>query len=228
MSDALRFPAYLLFGSVLLAGGCAVTSAPAPMSVAEQQTPSMVVAGTDASTSVGFPEFPTVSPDGSTVVFAWAGDLWATSIDGGPCSRLTVHPADERRSVFSPDGTQLAFESTRDGGRNLYVMPVAKTPVGMVGGTARRITATDKPLNLGGYSSDGKTLIFSSTIEPMLYKSPRLYRVALDGPADPIQSGGVSGGPITLINPAFGTGVRPTSDGSRRTSICLRTPRRPT
>lgn len=93
-------------------------------------------------------------------------------------------------------------------------MPVAKTAVGVVGGTARRITATDKPLNLGGYSTDGKSLIFSSTIEPMLYKSPRLYRVALDGPADPVQTGGVAGGPITLINSAFGTGVRPTSDGT--------------
>lgn len=214
MPDSMRFSSCLLFGSVLLAGGCAATSAPAPMSVMEQPTPSMVVPGLDGSTTVGFPEYPSVSPDGSTVVFAWAGDLWATGIEGGPCSRLTVHPADERRSAFSPDGTQLAFESTRDGGRNLYVMPVAKTPVGLIGGTARRITATDKPLNLGGYSTDGKSLIFSSTIEPMLYKSPRLYRVAVDGPVDPVLTGGVSGGPITLINLAFGTGVRPTTDGN--------------
>ncbi len=205
--------AALAVSTLTFAGGCAAASAPAPMTVADQP-PTGLATGNDAACNVGFPEYPSLSPDGSTVVFAWAGDLWATALEGGSCSRLTVHPADERKSAFSPDGTQLAFESTRDGARNLYVMPVTKSPAGLVGGAARRITASDKPQVLGGFSSDGKSLLFSSTIEPMIYRSPRLYRVGLDGPSDPTAVGGVAGGNVQLVSPAFGTGVRAIRDGS--------------
>src|SRR6185295_11669684 len=104
----------------------------------------------------GFPEFPSLSPDGSVVVFSWAGDLWAAPIAGGACSRLTVHPAHERRSAFSPEGNLLAFESNRDGARNLYVMPVVSSGAGLVGGAARRITSSDQAQLLGGFTADGK------------------------------------------------------------------------
>ena len=88
-----------LTASSLLVAGC--TAAPTPMSIGDPPAAGMVVPGTDPSCSVGFPEYSCLSPDGSTVVFAWSGDLWSASIDGGACSRLTVHPADERRSASS-------------------------------------------------------------------------------------------------------------------------------
>ncbi|NDG64716.1 MAG: hypothetical protein EBY29_14840, partial [Planctomycetes bacterium] len=62
---------------------------------------------------IDLPRFPAASPDGNFVSFTWRGDLWKVSADGGAATRLTSHPADESRSVWSADGTMLAFESTR-------------------------------------------------------------------------------------------------------------------
>src|SRR5438045_2800853 len=113
--------AFVVLAWLPLAGGCRAT--PATMTVIDPPAPASVLAGADRSCAVGFPEYPSLSPDGSVVVFAWGGDLWGVSVGGGVCSRLTVHPAEERRSAFSPDGSLMAFESNRDGARNLYMMP---------------------------------------------------------------------------------------------------------
>ncbi len=199
--------------SVVLAAGC--DASPRPMTVDEEPLTGSVVAGTDESSGVGYPQYPSLSPDGSIVVYAWAGDLWAAPAEGGPSSRLTVHPAEERRSAFSPDGTMLAFESNRDGARNIYVMPVSKAVGGgLVAGAARRITASDKPQVLGGFSADGKAIYFSAMLEPSIYKTTRMYRVELNGPADVAAVGGVSGGPVTMVSSAFGMFARPTNDGA--------------
>ncbi len=157
---------------------------------------------------------PSISPDGRFIAFAWAGDLWAASIEGGIATRLTAHPADERRSAFSPDGTQLAFESNRDGTRNLYLMPLTRTPSGLVGGTPRRMTASDRPQALCGFTADGQSLLFASTIDPTMFRSPRIYRVPLAGPTDAVDAGGVTGGPVELFSPVFGTLARMSPDGS--------------
>src|SRR4051794_12708692 len=51
---------------------------------------------------------PALSPDGSTLVFAWAGDLWAVPVVGGRARPLTRHPGRDREPSFSPDGKQVA------------------------------------------------------------------------------------------------------------------------
>lgn len=193
--------------------GCA-PAGPGPMAISEPAAPAMIAPGADQSNAVGIPEFPSLSPDGKFVVFAWAGDLWGTSIEGGVASRLTANPADERRSAFSPDGSQLAFESNRDGARNLYLMPITRTQAGLVGGTPRRITASDRAQTLAGFTSDGQGLLFAGSVDPTMYRSPRIYRVAINGPTDPTESGGVTGGPAELFSPVFGTIGRMSPDGS--------------
>jgi len=59
----------------------------------------------------------TVSPDGTTVVFAsdrsGNDDLWSVPIDGGEPVNLTDHPADENWPVFSPDGEYIYFGTDR-------------------------------------------------------------------------------------------------------------------
>ncbi|HUF61076.1 MAG TPA: S41 family peptidase [Verrucomicrobiales bacterium] len=62
-----------------------------------------------------------VSPDGSLLVFEWAGDLWRVPVAGGEAQPLTRHPARESDPVFSPDGSQLAFSSDRGGSLQTYV-----------------------------------------------------------------------------------------------------------
>ena len=40
-----------------------------------------------------------LSPDGQTLVFRWANELWSTSTLGGNVSRLTNHPAIDAESM---------------------------------------------------------------------------------------------------------------------------------
>src|SRR5688572_8316651 len=164
------------------------------------------------------PQCPSLSPDGSTVVFSWAGDLWAARLDwngGKPLVRaslrLTAHPADERRSAFSPDGRLLAFESSRDGARNLYVMSLAWGDAGggnggggdwLAAGSPRRVTYSDAAQTLGGFTSDGSALLFSANQEPTVYRQSRLYRAPLDG------------SPVSRMTDAYAFLPRMSADGS--------------
>ena len=66
---------------------------------------------------------PTVSD--REVAFAYAGDLWIVSRDGGKARRLTATPTVETDPRFSPDGSQLAFTATVGGNTDVYVMPAA-------------------------------------------------------------------------------------------------------
>jgi tricorn protease len=160
-----------------------------------------------------FPQFPALSPDASTLVFSWAGDLWALRLDWSGAtpevratSRLSAHPADERRAAFSPDGRLLAFESTRDGARNLYVMPITLGPAADPGliatGTPRRITFSDAAQTLGGFTSDSTALLFSASQEPSIYRQSRMYRAPLDA------------GPVRRLTDAYGFLPRMSADGS--------------
>lgn len=156
---------------------------------------------------VAFPQYPSLSPDGSVIVFAHAGDLWSVPTGGGIARRLTAHPAEEGRSAFSPDGSMLAFESERDGTRNLYVMPLGRDAGGeLVGGPVRRVTISDRPQTLAGFSPDGQYVLFASTHEPGIHRASRMYRAAVDAP----ESGGAL---MERLTDAYGAGPRFTPDG---------------
>lgn len=144
---------------------------------------------------IKFPEYPALNPDGSMVVFAWAGDLWSVPVAGGAATRVTSHPGNESRSAFNATGDTLAFESTRDGSSNLYVMPVTTDGGALLAGEAERLTNLPAGQALGGFSADGRALLFSSSFEPSIYRHPRMYRAPLDG------------GPVVRLSNAFGAGV---------------------
>src|SRR5437762_8169521 len=54
------------------------------------------------------------------VVFAYAGDLWIASREGGAARRLTSHVGDELYPKFSPDGKWIAFTGEYDGNPDVY------------------------------------------------------------------------------------------------------------
>ena len=59
-----------------------------------------------------------VSPDGSTIVFDLLGDIYSLPIEGGKATAITQGMAWDIQPRFSPDGSQIAFISDRDGGDN--------------------------------------------------------------------------------------------------------------
>ncbi|MFC6092220.1 hypothetical protein [Saccharothrix lopnurensis] len=84
---------------------------------------------------------PQLSPDLRTVVFGSRGDLWLVGVDGGEPRQLTDTGSDESWPTFSPDGTEVAYSGDRDGGREVYRVPVT-------GGTGARVT--DEPTGDAG------------------------------------------------------------------------------
>ncbi|MBX3324228.1 MAG: PD40 domain-containing protein [Phycisphaeraceae bacterium] len=145
---------------------------------------------------VDLPRFPSISPDGSTIVFSWRGDLWRTSASGGEAFRLTAHPADETRSAWSPDGSLIAFESNRSGRRAIHTMKPD-------GSDVQQITTEDASLTLSGFTADGKFVLVSGSIEGDVYRSERPYRASIHG------------GPIERLHGAFGQAAAAHPDGVR-------------
>ena len=96
-------------------------------------------------------------PDGS-IVYAEKEcgkcGIFVISLTGGLIAQLTDNPADEAPAV-SPDGTRVAFMSTRDGTWDLYV-------VNSDGTGLARLTADAEIDGLPIWAPDGETLIFAS------------------------------------------------------------------
>ena len=62
-----------------------------------------------------------VSPDGEQIVFELLGDIYTMPMAGGEAKAILTGNAFESQPVYSPDGTQIAFVSDRDGSDNLWV-----------------------------------------------------------------------------------------------------------
>ncbi|MCC6761980.1 MAG: PD40 domain-containing protein, partial [Chitinophagaceae bacterium] len=77
--------------------------------------------------------YPAISPDGSSVVFTYKGDLYKVPASGGTASLLTMHEAHDYNAIWSPDGKYIAFASDRYGNFDVFVMPAT-------GGEAKRLT----------------------------------------------------------------------------------------
>lgn len=99
--------------------------------------------------------YPAISPDGSTVVFTYKGDLYRVAASGGTATPLTIDATHEFMPVWSHDGSQLAFASDRYGNFDVFVMP-------STGGEAKRLThhsGNDYPSD---FSGDNNAVLFSS------------------------------------------------------------------
>ncbi len=82
--------------------------------------------------------FPSLSPDGDTIVYASAAsgnwDIYRQRVGGEVAFNLTEDsPADDTQPAFSPDGESIAFRSERDGG-GIFLM----------GATGESVTTPDR------------------------------------------------------------------------------------
>jgi Tol biopolymer transport system component/C-terminal processing protease CtpA/Prc len=116
---------------------------------------------------------PGISPDRSEIAFVSGGDVWSVASGGGVARLLADTEGSASRPLFSPDGRQLAFVSTRAGSVGIDVVDLA-------GGALRRITYDDIGPTLDAWSSDGRYLYFTSSAHAIA-GAPAIRRVRASG-----------------------------------------------
>lgn len=119
--------------------------------------------------------FPKVNANGTKFVFEWNDSIWIAPTAGGAASRLTPEEANESCPALSPDGKKVAYTSTRDGGRKIFVMDLATRKV-------RKVSHNSEFTQVMGWMPDGKTLIgIAQRDHARLERSKRVVFLAEDG-----------------------------------------------
>jgi tricorn protease len=113
----------------------------------------------------------TVSSDGQTLAFSYLGDIWAAPSSGGLARRLTVHPADDRDPVYSPDGRYLAFSSNRSGNMDVFIMEA-------FGGEPRRLTYHSVSDMVTQFSPSGDFIVFNAYRD---FREQVTWKISVDG-----------------------------------------------
>jgi dipeptidyl aminopeptidase/acylaminoacyl peptidase len=119
---------------------------------------------------------PTVSPDGKWVAFSAVDvtleanskttHLWIVPIAGGDAKRLTPESGSgEDRIRFAPDGKRVMFESSRDGGSQIWVQDFDSSS-GMLTGSPHKVTSISTEASGGTWLPDGKWILFVSSVYP--------------------------------------------------------------
>ena len=124
--------------------------------------------------------YPAISPDGSTIAFAYKGDLYCVPANGGEARQLTTHAAYDSQPIWSPDGKKIAFTSNREGSLDVYVISAK-------GGAPTRLTTNsgkETPIAF----KDNDHVLFSANIMPTAQSNlfaanefSQVYEVSTEG-----------------------------------------------
>ncbi|GGX55236.1 S41 family peptidase [Streptomyces fructofermentans] len=133
---------------------------------------------------------------GELLAFTAEDDVWVAPLDGGRAWRVSADNVPVSHPRISPDGTTVAWTSTRDGAPEVHIAPVD-------GGSTTRLTYWGSwRTQVRGWTSEGRVLALSTQGQASLRRS-WARSVPLDGgPADTLPYGpvgDVAHGPRTVL-----------------------------
>src|SRR5450432_674157 len=100
--------------------------------------------------------YPSISPDGQTILFSYKGDIYSVASSGGTATPLTLSESYEFAPVWSHDGKSIAFASDRYGNFDVFVMPAT-------GGEAKRLTFHSTREIPSSFTADDKAVLFNAS-----------------------------------------------------------------
>jgi tricorn protease len=107
------------------------------------------------------------------IAFAYGGEIWIVSREGGDAQRLVTGAGTLSGPIFSPDGTMVVYTGDYEGNDDVYVVPAA-------GGEPRRLTFHPGPDVAVGWTPDGKSVLFRTT-RASYSRFEKLYTVPVAG-----------------------------------------------
>ena len=120
-----------------------------------------------------FVRYARLAPDGESLSFSYQGDIWYWPQMEGKPYRLTLHEAYEGNSCFSPDGKQIAFNSSRFGANDIFT-------IDLDGGLPQRKTWHSASDNLSDWHSELGMLFTSERAYVTVEWNSELHRIAPD------------------------------------------------
>ncbi|MER5682059.1 PDZ domain-containing protein [Streptomyces sp. NPDC002205] len=141
---------------------------------------------------------------GDLIAFTAEDDVWLAPLDGGRAWRVSADNRPVGQPRISPDGTHVAWTSTRDGAPEVHLAPVD-------GGPSKRLTYWgDARTSVRGWTPEGDVLVISTQGQVSLRRS-WARAVPIDGgPARTLPYGPVGslaygpGGRVLLLSATMG------------------------
>jgi tricorn protease len=125
--------------------------------------------------------YPAISPDGTTILFNYKGDIYKVPSTGGTAIPVTISDGYEFSPVWSNDGEKIAFASDRFGNFDVFVMPAS-------GGEATRLTFHSTNEKPSSFTNDDTEIVFTALRQDLHTNvqfptgvMPELYSVPVTG-----------------------------------------------
>ncbi|OHX64684.1 S41 family peptidase [Flammeovirga pacifica] len=101
--------------------------------------------------------YPSISPDGQHIAFAYQGDVYVVPTAGGEAKAITSHVAYEFSPVWAPDSKHIAFASDRNGNFDVFLTTID-------GGHPQRLTYNSTSEIPSSFTPDGQHVLYTAQI----------------------------------------------------------------